>query len=55
MGSFKRMEATAPPRQWPGQREMSLFWLKAASHWRAEVPKSWSYFSRGEGVWKRVI
>ncbi len=24
-GSFKRIEATAPPRQWPGQREISLF------------------------------
>ena len=31
---------------------MSLFWLKAASHCRAEVPKSWSYFSSGDGVWK---
>ena len=27
IGSFSRIEATAPPRQWPGQREMSLFWL----------------------------
>ena len=25
VGSFSRIEATAPPRQWPGQREMSWF------------------------------
>ena len=54
-GSFKRIEATAPPRQWPGHREMSLFWLYAASHCRADVSKSWSYFSRGDGVWNSVI
>ena len=51
IGSLSRIEATAPPRQWPGQRWMSWFWLLAASQFRAEVPKSWSYFSIGEGVW----
>ena len=48
------IEATAPPRQWPGQRWMSWFWLLAASQFRAELLKSWSYLSIGDGVAKRV-
>ena len=50
LGSSSEIEATAPPRQWPGQRWMSWFWLLAASQFRAEVPKSWSNLSIGEGV-----
>lgn len=50
LGSFRLMEAIAPPRQWPGQRWMSWFWLLAASQLRALALKIWSYFSMGEGV-----
>ncbi|MFO0950964.1 MAG: hypothetical protein U0835_07380 [Isosphaeraceae bacterium] len=51
MGSFRRIDATAPPRQWPGHRLMSWFCWLVASHCRAELPKSWSYLSIGDGVW----